>query len=116
MTNSPTNSSSTLSNAPSSTQDGAQPITLGKAAPTDVTGTAEIIEQLGRLLDIIHNWPIKAEGGKMPTPFMDDGLVFFVFPTGRHVIKNTVTSEGKMNFSVDDVTVIAEKKSEESHE
>jgi len=89
--------------APTSTGDGVKP-------PTDERDA--VIMQLARLLDVMNSWPCKetdAEGKKkMPKPLIGPRHVIVAFPLGGHVIENGVTSEGKMNFSVDDVTVIVE--------
>lgn len=65
----------------------------------------EIITVLARLLDVMNSWPCKIDG-KLPRPFVTSGHVMFALPKSDHVIKNTITSEGGMNFSVDDVMVI----------
>ena len=84
--------------APTSTGDGVKPLMEERDA---------VITQLARLLDVMNSWPCK-EGGKMPKPLISPRHVIVAFPLGGHVIENRVTSEGKMNFVVDDVTVITE--------
>ena len=82
---------------PQSTQDGSK-------LPTEERAE-KIRETLARLMDVTNSWPCKIEG-KMPVPFISNDYIVFAFPKGGHVIKNLVTSEGKQNFSVDDVTVL----------
>ena len=84
--------------APTNMGDGVKPPTEERDA---------VIMQLARLLDVMNSWPCK-EGGKMPKPLIGPRHVIVAFPLGGHVIENGVTSEGKMNFLVDDVTVITE--------
>lgn len=84
--------------APTSTGNGVQ-------LPTEERDA--VIMQLARLLDVINSWPCK-EAGKMPKPLIGSRHVIIAFPNGGHVIHNSVTSSGGMNFTVDDVTVIPE--------
>ena len=84
--------------APTNTESGVKPPTEERDA---------VIMQLARLLDVINSWPCK-EAGKMPKPLIGSRHVIIAFPNGGHVIHNSVTSSGGMNFTVDDVTVIPE--------
>ncbi len=88
---------------PTSTGDGVKPPMEERDA---------VIMQLARLLDVMNSWPCQetdAEGKKkMPKPLIGPRHVIVAFPLGGHVIENGVTSEEKMNFVVDDVTVITE--------
>ncbi len=95
---SPTTASRQASNARQNIQIGAKPPTPERD---------EVITTLARLLDVMDSWPCKVDG-KMPKPLITTGHVMVALPLGGHVIRNSVTSEGKMNFVVDDVTVIPE--------
>jgi hypothetical protein len=88
--------------ASQNTQDGAK-------LPMEAKEREEILNQLARMIDVMHNWPMKIEG-KMPKPYIAGGHVFFAFPVGGHVIQNSVTSEGTVNFFVDGVPVTSEAK------
>ncbi len=95
---SPITASRQASNVRQNTQTGVKPPTPERD---------EVITTLARLLDVMNSWPCKADG-KMPKPLITAGHVMVALPLGGHVIRNSVTSEGKMNFVVDDVTVIPE--------
>jgi len=88
--------------ASQNTQDGAK-------LPTEAQEREEILNQLARMIDVMHNWPMKIDG-KMPKPYIAGDHVFFAFPVGNHVIRNAVTSEGTINFFVDGVSVTSEAK------
>lgn len=104
---SPTKASRQTSNQPPNTPDSAKPLTEEKAEMSEkVAREAEKLRDLlSRLLDINNSWS-KTLDVTMPEAFISTNFVFFAFPTGGHVIKETVTPEGKQNFMVDDVTVI----------
>lgn len=80
-------------------------ISDGVILPTDAK-VEKTIEMLARLLDVTHNWQYRMPNGGMPLPLTKDDFIIIAFPTGGHVIKNTVTSDGKQNFTVDGVSVI----------
>jgi hypothetical protein len=88
----------------------AQSIKDGAKLPTDAREREKMIDMLARLIDVTHNWPCKTRNRKgdlvMPAPMIANGHVILAFPTGGHVIKNTVTSKGGQNFEVDSVAVI----------
>jgi hypothetical protein len=88
------------SNVPLSTSD-------GNKRPTDARAeAAKISELLARMKDVTHTWPCRLLSGKMPAPLIRKGYIVFAFPLGGHVIENSVTSEGKQNFTVDGTPVI----------
>jgi len=81
----------------------------GEKLPMEAKEREEILNQLARMIDVMHNWPMKIDG-KMPKPYIAGDHVFFAFPIGGHVIHNAVTSEGTINFFVDGVPVTSEAK------
>jgi hypothetical protein len=90
-------------NPSKNTAAGVLPPTDGK----DVTAEAEKMRDLlARMKDLIHAWPVRAQGGGMPAPLIFNDHIIFAFPSAGHVIENAVTSEGKQNFKVDGVHVI----------
>lgn len=80
-------------------------ISDGVILPTDEKAE-KTIEMLARLLDVTHNWIHRMPDGGMPLPLTKDDFIILAFPTGGHVIKNAVTSDGRQNFTVDGVSVI----------
>ena len=64
-----------------------------------------IRDLLARLKDVTHSWSLALDV-TMPLPYISTNYVFLAFPTGGHVIENSVTSDGKQNFTVDNVSVI----------
>jgi hypothetical protein len=96
-------------NAPKHTPDGAKRLTGAK----DVTAsrqkeTEKMLDVLAVVKDVMNNWPIRMPNGGMPKPYISNkfGVLTIAFPTGDHVIENSVTSEGKHSFTVDGVPVI----------
>ncbi len=87
------------SDAPQNTPAGSQPLT---------DEAEELRNLLARILDVMNSWPCREANGQMVKPLISTSHILFALPVGRHVIKNTVTSSGKQNFAVDDVTVIPE--------
>lgn len=83
-----------------------QSMTDGEKLPMDARDAEKMRDLLARIIDVTHNWPCKLPSGKMPLPLISNGHIIIAFPFRGHVIKNTVTSEGKQNFSVDGEDVI----------
>jgi hypothetical protein len=77
---------------------------VGVKPPTEERAET-IRDLLARLKDVTHSWSLALDM-TMPLPYISTNYVFIAFPTGGHVIKNAVTSDGKQNFLVDGEPVI----------
>lgn len=91
------------SSLPQSTSDGSSQPTEEKAETSEETQI--MLDLLARLKDIFDKWPVKFNG-QQPEPFFDQHFMYIAFPIRGHVIKNSVTSDGKQSFSVDGVEMI----------
>lgn len=68
----------------------------------------EILDSLAILKDAMNSYPCKMPNGKTPAPqlFTKYGVFLVAFPLGGHVIETVVMADGKVDFKVDDVTII----------
>lgn len=87
------------------TTDGLQSVT----SPAKFAAESEKMrDALAMAKDLMNMWPCRTRNGGMPKPLIstNHGVLVIALPLGGHVIENVVTSDGKHDFSVDDVTVI----------
>lgn len=97
------------SHVPTSTEGGQKSVTSKFAKET-----AAILDALATLKDAMNTYPFRMEDGKMAEPHISSDLMLVVFPiTNRHVIRNVVTSDGKLDFEVDGQRIIPVTSEEE---
>jgi hypothetical protein len=68
----------------------------------------KMLDALAMLKDAMNLYPCKMANGQTPAPklFNEFGVLLIAFPVGGHVIDLVVMADGKMDFKVDDVTII----------
>lgn len=98
----PTKNKSDIQASPAqtSTSDGQKSVTSKFAKET-----AAILDALAMLKDVMNTYPCKING-KMAEPLISSDLLVIAFPLCGHVIKNVVTSDGKLDFEVDRQRII----------
>jgi hypothetical protein len=87
------------------TSDGNRPV----MSPAEFKAQREkMLDALAMLKDAMNTYPCKMPNGMSPAPqlFNKYGVLLVAFPVGGHVIETVVTADGKMDFKVDDVTII----------
>lgn len=88
---------------PSQSTKGSAKLHTGEKAEKE---TEEMLYQASRLLDLIRSWSlIHGETTAVEPLIFNDHLVI-AFPLGGHVVKNSLTSDGKQNFTVDGKPVL----------
>jgi len=68
----------------------------------------KMLDALAMLKDAMNLYPCKLPNGMTPAPklFTEFGVLCVAFPLGGHVIEMIVMADGKLDFKVDDVTII----------
>jgi hypothetical protein len=86
---------------PASMKDGQKSVTSKFAKETE-----KILDALSMLKDVMNTYPLKIDG-RTAEPLISSDLFAIAFPVyGGHVIKNVVTSDGKLDFEVDGQRII----------
>lgn len=85
-----------------STKGSAKPSTGEKAEKE----TEEMLYQASRLLDLIRSWSLIHGETTAPVPLIYNDHIIIALPLGGHVMENSLTSDGKQNFTVDGKPVL----------
>ena len=68
--------------------------------------TESLMAVLARLLDLVRAWYLIFGMNATITPMYYGDYVIIAFPLKQHDVKNSITSDGKMNFTVDGMDVL----------
>lgn len=68
--------------------------------------TEEMLLQAARLLDLIRSWSLIHGETTAPVPLIFNDHIIVAFPLSGHVMENSLTSDGKQNFTVDGKPVL----------
>jgi len=105
MVMSPIKATQKKSHAKTAMTDGKTPV----MSPVEFAEEREkMLDALAILKDALNTYPIKGKDGRTPAPqlFISHGVLLVPFMFGGHVIKTVVMSDGKIDFTVDEVSAI----------